>query len=114
MYIAYASTATVATTLQDKLLESLVIMVIGMGAVFLMLTVAMLGMILIGKVAAPRTESIRQVVKEVKTESIRHEKKIDTKSLNDTDGDIAAIVAVIHHLRNAKSLEIPIIKRRDI
>ena len=114
MYIAYASTATVATTLQDKLLESLVIMVIGMGAVFLMLTIAMLGMILIGKVAAPRTENIKQVVREVKAESVRYEKRIDTKDQSDTDGDIAAIVAVIHHLRKAKSLEIPIIKRRDI
>lgn len=114
MYIAYASTATVATSLQAKLLESLVIMVIGMGAVFLMLTIAMLGMILIGKIAAPRTESIRQVVKEVKTESIRHEKRIGTKDLNDTDGDIAAIAAVIHHLRKTNGLEIPIIKRRDI
>ena len=114
MYIAYASTTAVATTLQAKLLESLVIMIIGMGAVFLMLTIAMLGMILIGKVSAPSTENIKQVVKDVKAESVSQGKKIDTNDLNDTDGDIAAIVAVIHHLRNAKSLEIPIIKRRDI
>ncbi len=116
MFVAYAQTATVvasSASLVDRLIESLVIMVIGMGAVFLMLTISMFGMMLIGKIAAPKEEP---VVSEVSTTSAPSAStaKISASIEDDTDAEIAAAVALIHHIRRKSAVNIPVIVRRDI
>jgi len=110
MFIAYASTASAvaSASLVDRLIESLVIMVIGMSAVFLMLTISMFGMMLIGKIASPKEEKSVEAVKEsAPVENV-------PSQTPDDDADIAAVVAVIHHLRRKSVVDIPLINRKDI
>ena len=115
MFVAYAQTATAiasSASLVDRLIESLVIMVIGMGAVFLMLTISMFGMMLIGKIAAPKEEPVTSGVStSVPSTSAT---KISTSAEEDTDAEIAAAVALIHHIRRKSAVNIPVIVRRDI
>ncbi len=109
MYVAYAATASnVSASLGARLLESLVIMIIGMGAVFLMLTISMFGMMLIGKIASPREELLQERI------SMENVLKGRQSAADDSDADIAAAIAVIHHIRRKTLVNIPLINRKDI
>ncbi|UZN22932.1 hypothetical protein GM182_03265 [bacterium 3DAC] len=115
MYIAYAATASAsnaAASLGARLFEALVIMIIGMSAVFLMLTISMFGMMLIGKVASPKQKPA--VEKQESVVSLSHTSEEAIIREEDTEADIAAAIAVIHHIRRKTAVSIPIIKRKDI
>ncbi len=114
MYIAYAVTASASNTaasLGARLYEAFIIMIIGMSAVFLMLIISMFGMMLIGKVASPKGKTEKETPQVVSTQSSTA--ALESSSEN-TETEIAAAVAVVHHVRRKSVVSTPIIRRKDV
>ncbi len=111
MYIAYAVTASASNTaasLGARLYEAFIIMIIGMSAVFLMLIISMFGMMLIGKVASPKGKT------EKETPQTQSSTAALESSSENTETEIAAAVAVVHHIRRKSVVSTPIIRRKDV
>jgi len=92
--------------------EAFVIMIIGMTNVFLMLTIAMLGMMLIGYFASPERRKKRAgtSVESSKEEIVSVN---EPTSSEDEEIALAAAVAVAHH-NMQKAKNIGLIIRKDV